>query len=85
MAQTKRGPTKAKGFDLSWLEDIPTKVVDGRVVVDREAVLKRFPPGYDLRAATRGMFADGPSLTQALLEGRKEDRALEERKSRRFD
>ena len=51
--------------------------------MDREALLEQFPPGYDLRAATRGMFADGPSLTEALLEGRREDREIEERQAGR--
>lgn len=88
MAEAKQ--TKQRSFadrfpHLAWLDDIPTKIVDGRVVVDREAILKRFPEGYDPIEAARGMFAGGPSMTEALLEDRRQDREREERKFRRFD
>jgi AbrB family looped-hinge helix DNA binding protein len=42
------------------------------------------PLAHDPVKATRGMLKGGPSLTQALLEERRRDREIEERKFRRW-
>ncbi len=54
------------------------------VFVDLEGRLTLEPVPDDPIEAACGMFADGPSLTQALLREKKEEREREERKFARF-
>ncbi|HEY7678134.1 MAG TPA: AbrB/MazE/SpoVT family DNA-binding domain-containing protein [Candidatus Methylomirabilis sp.] len=59
----------------------------GREVVvglDLDGRVRITPVADDPIEAACGMFADGPSLTQALLREKKEEREREERKFARF-
>jgi len=49
-------------------------------IIDYGGVLSIVPVAEDPIEHARGMFADGPSLTKALLEERRKEREREERR-----
>lgn len=61
-------------------EEYGIKPGDELDVVDYDDVLMLVPHSSDPIAALRGMFKDGPSLTQALLDDRRWEKEREERK-----
>ncbi len=79
MGEAKEKAKTTKPPYLDMFGEIPTKVVGGRIVADREAAIRLLAAEGKSPRDWCGFLAGGPSLTKALLEDRRREREKEDR------